>query len=219
MNQHYYLRQGTGFDTMSEEQREAALALMKASLSADGLELSRDIMRLNHTLGELNGNDFEEYGEWLYWITVMGEPSATEPWGWQLDGHHLVINYFVVGDQVVMSPVFVGSEPVTAESGKYAGTTILADERSQGLALLQSLNDAQQQMAVVDTGKEDGLRVRGPGLLGALLLDVALRTPPGATPRKRPALMLRPQTLCRTATPGRTLPSSHSKSAPPAGEA
>ena len=61
-------------------------------------------MRLNHTLGELNDNNFEEYGEWLYWITVMGKPSATEPWGWQLDGHHLIINYFVLGDQVVMTP-------------------------------------------------------------------------------------------------------------------
>ena len=61
-------------------------------------------MRLNHTLGELNDNNFVEYGEWLYWITVMGTPSATEPWGWQLDGHHAIVNYFVLGDQVVMTP-------------------------------------------------------------------------------------------------------------------
>ena len=83
-------------------------------------------MKLNHTLGELNNNNFQEYGEWLYHITIMGEPSATEPWGWQLDGHHVIINYFVLGDQVVMTPLFVGSEPVIAESGKYEGTMILA---------------------------------------------------------------------------------------------
>ena len=52
---------------------------------------------------------------------VMGEPSATEPWGWQLDGHHLNLNYFVMGDQVVMTPAFWGSEPTVAKSGKYAG--------------------------------------------------------------------------------------------------
>ena len=35
-------------------------------------------MRLNHTLGELNDNNFVEYGECLYWITVMGElPSQS----------------------------------------------------------------------------------------------------------------------------------------------
>jgi hypothetical protein len=155
MNQHFYVRQGVSFESMTDAQRKAALGLMKASLSARGMQLSRDIMRLNHTLGELNENDFEEYGEWLYWITMMGEPSATEPWGWQLDGHHLVINYFVLGDQVVMTPLFVGSEPVRAETGKYAGTAILEAERSQGLALLAGLNEAQRQMAVIDTAKDD----------------------------------------------------------------
>ena len=130
MNQHFYVRQGVGFDEMSEAQREAAFGLLKASLSAKGLTLTRDIMRLNHTLGELNNNDFVQYGEWLYWITVMGTPSATEPWGWQLDGHHVIINYFVLGDQVVMTPTFIGSEPVTATSGKYAGTSVLQDEQN-----------------------------------------------------------------------------------------
>jgi hypothetical protein len=81
MNQHFYLRQGVSFKEMSEPQREAAIGLMRASLSAKGLQLTRDIMRLNHTLGELNNNNFEEYGEWLYWITVMGSPSAKEPSG------------------------------------------------------------------------------------------------------------------------------------------
>ncbi len=106
MNQHFYVRQGVGFDEMDEAQREAAFGLMRASLSADGLKLSRDIMNLNRTLGELNENNFDEYNEWLYWITVMGEPSADQPWGWQVDGHHLIINYFVLGDQVVMTPLF-----------------------------------------------------------------------------------------------------------------
>ena len=119
MNQHFYVRQGVSFQEMSEAQRTVAFALLRASLSAKGLQLSRDIMKLNHTLGELNNNDFVQYGEWLYHITVMGEPSADKPWGWQIDGHHLIVNYFVLGDQVVMTPAFYGSEPVIAASGKY----------------------------------------------------------------------------------------------------
>lgn len=99
MNQHFYVRQGVSFLEMSESQREAAIGLLRASLSAKGLKLTRDIMRLNYTLGELNNNDFEQYGEWLYWITIMGKPSATEPWGWQLDDQHIIINYFVPGDR------------------------------------------------------------------------------------------------------------------------
>jgi hypothetical protein len=153
MNQHFYRRQGVSFEGMSEAQREAAFALLGASLSAKGLRLTRDIMKLNHTLGELNGNDFEQYGEWLYHITVMGQPSATEPWGWQLDGHHAIVNYFVLGDQVVMTPFFAGSEPVTARSGKFAGTSILQQEQAQGLAFVRALDASQRAKATVSAAK------------------------------------------------------------------
>ena len=153
MNQHFYVRQGVGFDEMSEAQRQAAFGLIKASLSAKGLTLTRDIMRLNHTLGELNDNDFVQYGEWFYWMTVMGTPSATEPWGWQLDGHHAIINYYVQGDQVVMTPTFIGSEPVTATSGKYAGTSVLQDEQNRGLAFMNSLDAAARAKATVAPAK------------------------------------------------------------------
>ena len=152
MNQHFYVRQGVGFDEMSEAQREAAFGLLRASLSARGLKLTRDIMRLNHTLGELTDN-FVEYGEWLYWITVMGTPSPTEPWGWQLDGHHAIVNYVVLGDQVVMTPTFVGSEPVVAEAGKFKGTAILQEEQRDGLAFLRALDDTQRAKAVLATEK------------------------------------------------------------------
>jgi hypothetical protein len=153
MNQHFYVRQGVSFKEMSEAQREAAFALLGAGLSAKGLKLTRDIMKLNHTLAELNNDNFEEYGEWLYHLTVMGTPSPTEPWGWQLDGHHAIINYFVLGDQVVMTPLFVGSEPVIATSGKYAGTRILQDEQDEGFALMGALDQAQRRKAIVETSK------------------------------------------------------------------
>jgi hypothetical protein len=153
MNQHFYIRQGMSFKDMTEAQRESAFGLMRASLSAKGLKLSRDIMKLNETLGELNNNNFDDYGEWLYSITVMGEPSDKEPWGWQMDGHHLIINYFVLGDQVVMTPTFVGSEPVIAKTGKYAGTVILQTEQNKGLAFVKSLSDEQRKKAIIQVSK------------------------------------------------------------------
>ncbi|MEM9646161.1 MAG: DUF3500 domain-containing protein, partial [Planctomycetota bacterium] len=151
-NRHFAKRQGVGFDEMNEAQRELAFGLMQASLSAKGLQLSKDIMKLNETLAELS-NNFEEYGQWLYWITIMGDPSSTEPWGWQVDGHHLIINYFVLGDQVVMSPVFVGSEPIRAVSGKFEGTVILQDEQNVGLRFVQSLREDQRKMAILSLEK------------------------------------------------------------------
>jgi hypothetical protein len=84
---------------------------------------------------------------------VMGTPSATEPWGWQVDGHHLIINYFVLGDQVVMTPSFFGSEPVIATKGKYAGTRILQEEQADGLAFINALDASQRARAIVRADK------------------------------------------------------------------
>jgi hypothetical protein len=152
MNQHFYVRQGVSFQEMSETQRGAAFGLLEASLSARGLQLTRNIMRLNETLAELT-NDHQFLGEWLYYITVMGKPPATEPWGFQLDGHHAIINCFVLGDQVVMTPFFTGSEPVTAPSGKYKGLSILQDEQNRGLDLLLALDKAQCAKAILNPDK------------------------------------------------------------------
>jgi hypothetical protein len=152
MNQHFYQRQGVSFQEMTPAQREAAFALLSASLSAKGMRLTRDIMRLNETLAELTG-DHEFLGEWLYFITIMGKPSASEPWGWQLDGHHAIINYSVLGDQVVMTPHFAGSEPVIATSGKYKGTAILQEEQAQGLKLIQALSDAHRKKTILNFSK------------------------------------------------------------------
>ena len=151
-NQHSLPRQGVSFEELDESQREAAFSLMKAGLSAKGFRRSRDIMRLNYSLGEITSN-FEELDEWFYYFTMMGEPSESQPWGWQLDGHHLIVNYFVLGDQVVMTPTFMGSEPVIAESGKYRGVSVMQDEMRSGLELMRSLDDGQKSQAVLETSK------------------------------------------------------------------
>ena len=152
MNQHFYVRQGISFQEMTGAQRDAAFGLLRASLSVKGFELTRNVMRLNETLAELS-NDHVFLGEDLYYLTIMGQPSAIEPWGWQLDGHHSIINYFVIGDQVVMTPHFFGSEPVKATSGKYKGVEILQQEQNDGLAMLQALPNAQRQKAVLNFSK------------------------------------------------------------------
>jgi hypothetical protein len=152
-NIHRYARKGVNLGELNGAQRERAFALLRASLSVKGFEKSRNIMRLNGHLAELVQKP-GEYGEDLYFFTVMGEPSDKLPWGWQLDGHHLVVNYFVLGDQVVMTPTFMGSEPVIAESGPHKGTVVLQDEQDKGLALMTSLRPDQRQAAALAAAKE-----------------------------------------------------------------
>ena len=150
------MRHGTPLFEMNDAQRDRAFALLRESLSEGGFEDALDIMHLNETVMEMTGRP-DEYGEDLYWLSIMGEPSASAPWGWQWDGHHLIINYFVLGDQVVVTPSFLGAEPVHAKSGKYSGTRVFKADEDKGLAMIRALSDAQRAKAIIaaETSGED----------------------------------------------------------------
>ena len=127
--------------------KETAMAVVKASLSAAGYEKTRNLMKLNGFLGELVGAP-KLLGEWCYQLHVFGEPSATEPWGWQLSGHHLIITCFILGEQMTLTPTFMGAEPRRVDEGKYAGTVVFEDEEFLGLQFARNLSAEQKQKAV-----------------------------------------------------------------------
>lgn len=151
-NMHFYKRQGKGLIDMTEQQKALAFGLMEASLSAKGLSKSKRIMALEGHLAWLLDNH-EEFGHERYYFTIMGTPSETDPWGWQVDGHHLNINYFILGDQVVMTPTFMGSEPVKADEGPFAGNAVFEEEEKMGLDFIRSLDEAQLAKAIISKDK------------------------------------------------------------------
>jgi hypothetical protein len=142
------MRHGVCLFDLNDVQRAAALEIVRSTLSAAGFENARGVMKLNEYVAEITGGT-EEYGEWYYFLSFFGQPSATEPWGWQLDGHHLIINCFVLGDQLVLTPYFSGSEPLVAASGKYAGTRVFDEEESTGLELMKALSEEQRAQATI----------------------------------------------------------------------
>ena len=142
------MRHGMPLFEMSDTQRDRAFALLRESLSAEGFQTARDVMRLNETVLEMTGR-LAEYGEDLYWLSITGTPSAGDPWGWQIDGHHLNINYFILGGQVVMTPAFLGSEPVHATTGRYAGTRVFKADEDRGLAMIRALSSEQRAKAII----------------------------------------------------------------------
>jgi hypothetical protein len=146
----FLMRHGLGLCELLPAQREAALALVSSALSASGFETARNVMRLNEHACEITGLT-QEYSEWYYWLSIFGTPSPDEPWGWQLDGHHLIINCFILGDQMVLTPQFMGSEPVFAEFGKYAGSRVFQTEESIGLVMMRGLTPEQQKRAIIGT--------------------------------------------------------------------
>lgn len=147
-NVEFYIRTGIGLEELNQNQKDKAMAILEAGLSPKGVRKSRDIMHMEAYLALLTPNNKRLGGE-KYWFTFMGTPSATEPWGFQFDGHHLIINYFVLGDQVVMTPTFMGSEPNFIAEGAYKGTRTYEAEEKKGLSLYQSLNKLQKNEATV----------------------------------------------------------------------
>ena len=142
------MRHGLCMAELSEPQRELAYAVLRAGVGARAYETARNAMRLNEHLAELTGLP-EEFGEQFYWIGIFGEPSADAPWGWQFDGHHCNVNCFVLGDQIVLSPMLLGSEPVLAESGIYKGVTVLREEEAMGWAFMEALDPKQRAKALI----------------------------------------------------------------------
>lgn len=148
-NTHFFLmRHGLLMSDMSAETRDQAFDLLRTTMSQTGFENARDIMRLNGYVAELTQRP-DEYDEFYYWISVFGTPSLTEPWGWQIDGHHLIVNCLIIGDQLVVTPDFRGSEPVRATTGPYSGTVVFEEEESQGLAVYRSLSADQRALATI----------------------------------------------------------------------
>ncbi|HXP74953.1 MAG TPA: DUF3500 domain-containing protein [Stellaceae bacterium] len=86
----FLMRHGLCLRDLDASQREVALALVRESMSASGFETARNVMKLNDYVRELTGRT-EEYDEWYYWISIMGAPSSSEPWGWQIDGSEPVL--------------------------------------------------------------------------------------------------------------------------------
>jgi Protein of unknown function (DUF3500) len=159
---------GVLLDDLTAPQREAALKVVERSMSSAGFDEARKMMILNEALGDIIGMYRDTLKEYVYFFTIFGEPSETEPWGWQLMGHHLVLNCAVVGDQVVLSPVFMGAETIEMDEGRFAGLRAFDEEHDRGLEMIRALSPGQQETAILyrsmlskDLPPELGGRVEG----------------------------------------------------------
>ncbi len=136
-----YPEHGLRLQDLSAASRDAALAVMRASVSAVGFHRIRGAMRLNGELGEFLSAYLDTLTEWCYWFTLFGEPSTDKPWGWQLAGHHIDIHCFIIGRQMVLTPSFLGAE--------FKSDEIFGAHRSSALEFVHSLSATQIKRAVL----------------------------------------------------------------------
>ncbi|MFT3864163.1 MAG: DUF3500 domain-containing protein [Solirubrobacterales bacterium] len=141
---------GLRLEDLAEDARAAAMDLVAATLSAKGFADVRKVMRLNGVLGEIIGDDYDgTLREWIYWLTIFGEPDREAPWGWQIMGHHLDLNCFFLGDQMVITPMFMGTEINHYEGADGERIDAFQAESETALELIGSLSRTQQDKAVL----------------------------------------------------------------------
>ncbi len=137
---------GLRLEFVSMLTRDAVLELIRASLGEEGYRQVRTLMRINGFLGEVN--DLENVmNEFSYHFALYGEPSLDEPWGWQLFGHHLALNCFVMGDRFTLTPTFLGAEPNEIDDGPFEGATAFIGRIRLAREFVSTLSDAQRAAA------------------------------------------------------------------------
>ena len=152
-------RAGLSMGELTAAQRSAALALVAAVLSKRGLEKVQQIMEADGVL-KRNQNNNPMFGEDLYYISFLGNPSATEPWMLQFGGHHLALNVTIAGERGVLTPTLTGAQPALYTVN---GKTVrpLGQESDKAFALLNALDETQRKQAILGFRLAD--LVLGPG--------------------------------------------------------
>lgn len=142
-------RNGLPLKEMTPAQRQLARTLVAAGLSQRGLLTTDAIIALEDVLFTMEGAARRDRG--LYHFTVFGLPDPHGTWGWRIEGHHLSVNFLIVGGvKVSTTPMFFGSNPAEVRiEHAQKGRRALAAEEDLGRALMKSLSEDQRRTALI----------------------------------------------------------------------
>lgn len=132
-------RTGLPLKEMNEAQRAAAMKLLYAALSDKGRLKAMQIISLETVLAGIEKRpDYRDPGK--YHVSIFGKPGDPKTWGWKFEGHHVSLNYTVLGGrEVAVTPSFFGANPAEVREGEFKGLRVLKAEDELGHALLASL--------------------------------------------------------------------------------
>ncbi len=131
-------RDGVRFGNLQAHQQHLAFGLLGSGLSQKGLMTATQIMTLEQILRN-QGGDPELRNPEKYFIAIFGEPSSTKAWGWRFEGHHLSLNFTILGERVMGFPAFLGTNPAELKEGPLKGLRPLGEIEDSARALAQSL--------------------------------------------------------------------------------
>lgn len=165
-------RAGLSLKELNPAQRSAALALVSSALSTRGFEKVQQIMEGDEVLKTSGGNNNPMFGKDLFYISILGTPSAKDPWMLQFGGHHLAVNITLAGERGVLTPSLIGAQPALYTLN---GKTVrpLAGESDKAIGLLNALDENQQKQAILSYRLAD--LVLGPGQDGKTIQPEGLK--------------------------------------------
>jgi hypothetical protein len=122
-------RKGVPLKELDGKQRQSAHDFLKTGLSQRGYLKATTIIELEAVLRELERERSDRDPE-LYYFTIFGKPSLKEPWGWRVEGHHLSLNFTIVGGKMVAT--------TPSEEDKARELLLSLDERQRATAIFDS---------------------------------------------------------------------------------
>jgi hypothetical protein len=163
-------RPGVNLGSLSTAQRDAAMHMMQIVLSPKGYQKVQEIMGSDQALSD-GGTPFSS-GINAYTIGIFGQPSVTSPWMLEYGGHHLALNITMAGERSVITPTLTGAQPAIYTSN---GKTVraLAEENDKAFVLLDALDEAQREQAILNY--QIGDLVLGPGHSGETIQPEGLK--------------------------------------------
>lgn len=150
---------GIRLGLLNEVQVKAVCDLMASLFSEQGYDKMCNIMLADDQLVNVDRRQ-PGFGTEYFSVVIFGQPSTTEPWAFQLDGHHIGVNVAISGNKYSMSPSFIGTQPHVY---KLASREIrpLAGEIEFAYKLVDSLTDDQRRAAIISPRR--GQIITGPG--------------------------------------------------------
>lgn len=180
-----FQRRGLRVGDLTPPQRDAVSALLAAALSPQGYEKVGQIVEGDEVLRKSGGGGRLNFGRDEFYVSILGQPSTTEPWMIQFGGHHLALNLTLVGERGTLAPSLPAAQPAIYE---LEGRTVrpLGREVDKAFALFSSLDEAQRRQAILGFQIRD--LVLGPGRDGQTIQPEGIKG--SALTEKQQAMLL-----------------------------
>jgi hypothetical protein len=154
-------RAGLALGAMSPDQQKLAHHVVADVLSRQAYAKVHAIIALERVLDEIEERHGSRRGlprdPALYYLTIFGSPSASEPWSFRFEGHHVSLHIAVAPDEIRCTPCFLGSNPAVVRHNDRVVTRPLGEEEDVARDLIASLDDTQRARAVIEPDAPDDI--------------------------------------------------------------